>query len=208
MKYASWSIILAMSVFFASEALAQSVFNYKPPPRGGSSFRMPTNVRGTCPKVPNLPKGFKIEVIAPEGLAHTIKAQPTLYWRVNKTVKGTFRLTIQEANGFSYLVDDKKLRSNAWLKGGEIQSISLRHLKTSLQKNTDYSWTVTLVCSNQRSADISQTAGIRYVNKPKGVSSRMRTSDLKKLAQKGVWYDVFDRASLKQRENLLKQIDL
>jgi len=214
MKYASWSLILAMSVLFASEALARGIFNYKPPARGGSSLRMATNVRaGTCPKVPNLHKDFKIEVIAPEALADTIQRRPTLYWRVNNDVKGTFRLTIQEqASGFSYpepLLDDKKLLSNAVVKAGELQSISLAVLRTSLKKKTDYTWTVALVCDpNQRSLDISQTGGIRYVNKPKGISSRMRIRDLKKLAQNGVWYDVFQRADSKQRQNLLEQVGL
>jgi len=215
MKYASWSLIVAMSVFFASEALAQGVFNYKPPPRGGSSLRMATNVRGTCPKVPSFKKGLKIEVIAPEGLAHTIHAKPTLYWRVNKKVRGTFRLTIQEqASGFWFsepLVDDKKLFfSNPHLvKAGQLQTISLASLDTPLEKNTDYTWTVALVCDpNQRSLDIAQTGGIRYVDKPRGVSSRMRTRDLKKLAQKGVWYELFHHANSKQRRDLLEQVEL
>jgi hypothetical protein len=213
MKYASWSLIVAMSVFFASEALARGVFNYKPPPKGGSSLRMATNVRGTCPENKHFPKGLKIEVIAPEGLAHTIHAKPTLYWRVNKTVRGSFRLTIQEqGSGFSFpepLVDDKRLLSNAVVEAGKLQSISLASLKTPLEKNTDYTWTVALVCDpNQRSLDIAQTGGIRYVDKPNGVSSKMRTRDLTRLAHNGVWYELFHHANSQQRQDLLEQVEL
>lgn len=196
---------MIIALFFASEVLAEN-FWYVAPEKGGPSVRVDVQHRGLCASVPNLPRHFKLEVIAPERLAYTIKAQPTMYWRVNNKVTGTFALTIEEmGSGFSFnepLVDKFfELTANP----DELQKISLAQLGVRLKKGVDYKWTLALVCDKRmRSTDLGQTGGIRYVNKPAGVSSKA----LKELARHGVWYDVFNWVSEAERQHLLKQIGL
>jgi len=127
------------------------------------------------------------------------------YWRVNKKVKGTFVLTVEEmSSGFSFsepLVDKFfKLTAKPW----RLQKISLAKLRVRLKKNVDYKWTVALVCNKKmRSSDIGQSGGIRYVSKPWRVKRNWRT-----LAKNGVWYDAFRRASKNKRKRLLREIGL
>lgn len=199
-------MIIALSFVFASEILAEDFVWYVAPEIGGPSVRVDVQHRGLCANVPNLPSNFKLELIAPERLAYTIKARPTLYWRVNKKVKGTFAFSIEEiGSGFSFnepLVDQTfKLTT----KPNKLQKISLTKLGVRLKKGVDYQWTIALVCDNRmRSDDLGQTGGIRYVKKPKGVGFK----NIKKLAQHGVWYDVFHRANKTERKRLLNEIGL
>ena len=203
MKYASWPVMVALSFVFTSEVLAQEW--YVAPIKGGPCIRVDVGHRSLCANVPNLPRGFKIDVIAPERVAYTVKAKPTLYWRVNKKVKGTFVLTVEEmSSGFSFsepLVDKFfKLTAKPW----RLQKISLAKLRVRLKKNVDYKWTVALVCNKKmRSSDIGQSGGIRYVSKPWRVKRNWRT-----LAKNGVWYDAFRRASKNKRKRLLREIGL
>ena len=203
MKYVSWPLIITMSLLFASEVLAQRV-QYTPPQKGGPSLRVDPAFRSSgC----SIPSDFKLHVIAPEHLAYTISPQPTLYWCVNKELEGTFALTITEMeSGFSFsepLVE----KSFDWkVEPGEYNEISLADLKTHpLKNNVDYKWTVALVCDKKnRSLDIGQTGGVRYVSKLK---RSVKATDLNKLARKGIWYDLFENAKSK-REDLLNQIGL
>jgi hypothetical protein len=203
MKYASWSVIIALSFVFASEVFADEW--YIAPIKGGPSIRIDVSHRGLCANVPKLPRDFKIEVIAPQRVAYTLRAKPTLYWRVNKKVKGTIAIKIEEMKRGSLpskpLLEVLAVRE---MKPG-YHRFSLGSLGVRLKRNVDYIWTVALVCDRERRAlDLGQSGGIRYVKKPKGVSYR----DLKGLAQKGIWYDVFHRATDEQRNSLLKEVGL
>jgi hypothetical protein len=203
MKYASWWLIIALLFFFTSEVFADEW--YVAPIKGGPSIRVDVKHRGLCANVPNLPRDFKIEVIAPEHAAYTLRAKPVLYWRVNKAVKGTIAITIKEMERGS-LPSKPLLEVLAVMvvKPGR-HRFPLGNLGVRLEKNVDYIWTVAFVCDRKnRALDLGQSGGIRYVKKPKGVSYR----DLKGLAQKGIWYDVFHRATDEQRNSLLKEVGL
>lgn len=206
MKYASWSLISTLLLLFTSVVVAddEGYLTYVAPKKGGPSIRVAPNARGICPNNPQLPSDFKIEVIAPERLGYTVKAQPVLYWRINTEVKGTFALTIEEiTEDFSFkplleMLVDREVKPG-------LNNYSLSGLKVQLKKDVDYKWTVALVCDREnRSLDIGQSGGVRYVDQPTGV----RFKDLRELAQKGVWYDVFHRAGKANRERLLHQVSL
>lgn len=205
MKYVSWPLIITMSLLFASEVLAQRVYySYTPPQKGGPSLRVDPAFRSSgC----SIPSDFKLHVIAPERLAYTINPQPTLYWCVNKKLKGKFRLTITKmGSGFSFsdpLVEKSFAQE---VKAGEYNEISLAGLEKQLENNINYKWTVALECDkDKRSLDIGQTGGVRYMNKLK---KSVNTTNLNKLARKGIWYDLFENANSTQREDLLKQVGL
>jgi hypothetical protein len=203
MKYTSWPVMVALSFVFACEVLASEW--YVAPIKGGPSIRVDVSHRSACDNVRNFPKRFKIDVIAPERVAYTVKAKPTLYWRVNKKVRGTFVLTVEEmSSGFSFNepLIEKFFRKTA--KPWRLQKISLTKLGVRLKMNVDYKWTVALVCNKKmRSTDIGQSGGIRYVSKPRHVKRNWET-----LAKNGVWYDAFRRANKSQRKRLLKEIGL
>jgi hypothetical protein len=196
--------MLTLLFLFASTAVAEPKIEYVAPKKGGPSIRLDPDARGNCPSVRGLPSDFKIEVVAPEHLGYTIKAQPVLYWRINKKVRGTIALTIEEmVSDFSFkpLLE---MSASLSVKPG-LHNYSLSGLKVHLEKDVDYLWTVALVCDREnRSLDIGQSGGVRYVDKPKGV----RFKDLKELAQKGVWYDVFHRVGRANRQRLLNQVGL
>ncbi len=204
MKYASWSLMLTLLFIFANEVVAQDYFRYVAPIKGGPSIRVEPDARGICPSVPNLSSDFKIEIVAPERLGYTIRAQPTLYWRVNKEVKGTFALTIEEMTEDFSFKPLLEMSASLSVKPG-LHNYSLSGLKVRLKKDVDYKWTLALVCDREnRSLDIGQSGGVRHVDKPKG----LRFKDLRELAQKGVWYDVFDNAGRANRQRLLNQVGL
>ncbi len=205
MKYASWSLILTLLFLFTSVVVADDGYlTYVPPKKGGPSIRVEPDARGICPSIPSLPSDFQIEVIAPERLGYTIKAQPVLYWRINKEVKGTFALTIEEITEDFSFKPLLEMLVNREVQPG-LHNYSLRGLKVHLKKDVNYKWTVALVCDREnRSLDIGQSGGVRHVDKPKDV----RFKDLRELAQKGIWYDVFHKAGKANRERLLNQVSL
>jgi Domain of Unknown Function (DUF928) len=163
---------------------------YKPPADAGN---IPTRVSGGA-------RGGGVDVtlyaLAPNHVAITTKAQPSLFWFQSKPAKAKFELT---------LVEPKKPKPLLSLTGPEannagIHRIKLDKYKVELQPDVPYEWSVAIVPdAESRSKDVVAKGVIKRIA-PSGELTRKLegASDLDRAAayaRAGVWYDALDTIS-------------
>jgi len=194
-------ILFLISLLYPFQLFADLI-NYSPPTRGGDSARVDTSSRGVCPAHPNLSTSFKVQLIAPDHVAHTISARPKLYWKASSLINGQFEINItEESDGWNFVepLIEKTIIKNV----SGLQHFSLAQMRVNLERDKVYRWGVSLVCDQTEPAlNIGQSALIKYVARDDGGNTA------KSLASNGIFYDAFDKASRRQRIKLLEQINL
>ena len=148
--------------------------------------------RGACGSIS---KGFSLRVLVP-AMGHTVSAQPTLYWSVSQDLPlAQFEVavnTVMSPGSFDFPEPllDKKFYTSA--KKG-IHALSLAKYNVTLDKNTEYEWSISLVCdADNPSANIFDNGGIKRVT-PKFYNAGQQTAYT--YAKNGVWYDALDTLS-------------
>jgi hypothetical protein len=183
---------------------------YVPPRRGAPRARVGGGLRGA----PALPTPL---VLAPEHVAETVSARPSLFWYID-TLPG------REAELVFTLIDPEQIDPIAELplappKRPGIQRIDLDDYGIALRPDTEYEWSVTLVADGrQRSRDRISTGSLRRVAVPAAL--RLEGATAPTYAANGLWYDALaslsdaidaspnDSALRRQRDALLRQADL
>jgi hypothetical protein len=128
---------------------------YKPPKDAGN---IPTRVSGGA-------RGGGVDVslyaLAPNHVAETTKAQPSLFWFQSKPAKAKFELTLVEPKKPAPLLSlTAPEASNAG-----IHRIKLDKYKVQLQPNVAYEWSVAIVPdAESRSKDVVAKGVIKRVN--------------------------------------------
>jgi len=188
---------------------------YKPPADAGN---LPTRVSGGA-------RGGGIDValyaLAPDHVAVTTKAQPSLFWFQSKPAKAKFELTLVEPKKPAPLLSLAAPEANQ----AGIHRIKLDKYKVELQPDVAYQWSVAIVPdAENRSKDVVAKGVIKRIKASEELAKNLEGADdlgrAAAYAQAGIWYDALDTlsnaieahpndASLReQRALLLKQVGL
>jgi hypothetical protein len=155
-------------------------------------------------------------VLAPEHVAETTSAHPSLFWHLD-TLPG------RDAQIVFTLVDERQIDPVAEISlpaptRPGVQRIDLRRHRIALALDVEYEWSVALVSdARQRSQDRISTGSIRRVARP---AALRETATAPAYAVNGLWYDALvsisdaleaapaDPALRSQRDALLRQAHL
>lgn len=164
---------------------------YTPPKTGGGS-RMDGDggSRGGGEKMPS------IYVLAPEHLALTTQAQPSLFWFQTLPAKAEFELTLTEPKKSKPLLN---VGGGAADKAG-IRSLSLARHGVTLAPGVAYNWSVAIIADpKNRSKDVIASGMIKRVEEPadlaKSVAAAAPEERAVLYAQSGFWYDALQSIS-------------
>jgi hypothetical protein len=182
---------------------------YKPPRRGSpKTGRVAGGVRGGQALARPL-------VLAPDHVAWTQSASPSLFWHLDGVPPETARIvfTLTLADGVEPLVE----RELPLPAAAGIQRIRLADHGVLLTAEMDYAWSVSLLTGDDRAADIVSEGTLRLVGADvldgKAPSARV-------FAEQGLWYDALQALSdalegtpsdpelRAQRDSLLRQAGL
>lgn len=158
-------------------------FVYKPPLRGAPGARVGGGTRGSGEQA------AKLEVLAPDHVGLTTRAQPVLYWYAHAPAPVHFQFALMD-DSIDPLLEIQTV--NQQVSG--IQSLDLADHGVSLQPGVTYYWSVALVTdAGNRSADIVSSGMIERIEPGEGLTSRIngnRGIDLAEMfASEGIWYD-------------------
>jgi hypothetical protein len=199
-----------------SPAHAPSKLFYKPP---GDAGKIPTRVSGGARGDSGI--NTALFTLAPDHVALTTQAQPSLFWFQSKPAKAKFELTVVEPKNPKALVSLTAPQAD---KAG-IHRIKLDKYKVQLQPNVAYEWSVAIVPDPEnRSKDVIAKGVIKRIDPPANLAGRIeKLSDPERAAayaEAGIWYDALDAISnaieahpddsslREQRASLLKQVGL
>jgi hypothetical protein len=160
-------------------------------------------------------------VLAPNHIAVTTQAHPSLFWFQSKPAKAKFELTVVEPKNPKPLIS---LASPDADKAG-IHRIKLSRYKVELQPNVAYEWSVAIIPDpDNRSRDVIAKGVIKRTKSPPELGINLeKANDVERAAAyaaAGIWYDALDAisnaieanpsdASLREaRASLLKQVGL
>ncbi|RKZ42537.1 MAG: hypothetical protein DRQ49_01635 [Gammaproteobacteria bacterium] len=154
--------------------------------------------RGACQSIS---KDFSLRVLVP-GIGNTISEQPTLYWSISQALSAQFELTLKPimppgSFDFPEPLIDKTLHLSV-NKG--IQALSLVQHNAKLDINTQYEWSISLVCDSENpSINIFDSGTIKRVEPSNFLNGRIKGANERQLpyiyAENGVWYDALDTLS-------------
>ena len=167
-------------------------------------------IRGACQSIS---KDFSLRVLVP-GIGNTISEQPTLYWSISQALSAQFELTLKPimppgSFEFPEPLIDKTLHLSV-NKG--IQALSLVQHNAKLDINTQYEWSISLVCDSENpSINIFDSGIIKRVEPSNTLNERIKGANERQLpyiyAENGVWYDALDTLSrLIQKDNSLSTV--
>lgn len=152
---------------------------YRPPRRGAPRAKVGGGLRGA----PALPKPL---ALAPDHLAQTISAQPSLFWYIDAVPGHDSRLvfTLIDADGVDPIVE---ATLDAPGQPG-IQRIQLSDHGVELDRGVEYEWSVALVVdAEHRGKDVISMAYIERVAEPGALGRGVPTAA--QHAAAGLWYD-------------------
>lgn len=184
-------LIIGLLVFTAlpySFANAEGLLSYKPPRTGAPVTLSGGGTRGGL-IIP------KVQVLAPRQMALTSKAQPVLYWYLPE--KQSVELVLVKAG-----VDSPLLQKTFSSEKTGLQSLRLADVNISLDKDTDYLWSVTV--DNNALESVANSI-IRYQ------LPATLLSGVEQHAENGYWYDALQQLienHSPQANELLKQINI
>ena len=174
----------------AGKTVMKSTFAYQPPQRGAPQARVGGGTRGTGGDMPEL------QVLAPDHVGLTTRAQPTLYWYAHSPVVAHIEFA---------LIDDEAIDPLLEVETGEVKVSGVQHLNLAdhnirLEPGVPYQWSVALVMdADSRSTDVMASGVIELVEPDRAVRSRIagsRGTDLvAAYANEGIWYDALDTIS-------------
>jgi len=167
-------------------------------------------IRGACQSIS---KDFSLRVLVP-GIGNTISEQPTLYWSISQPLSAQFELTLKPimppgSFEFPEPLIDKTVHLSV-NKG--IQALSLVQHNAKLDINTQYEWSISLVCDSENpSINIFDSGIIKRVEPSNTLNERIKGANERQLpyiyAENGVWYDALDTLSrLIQKDNSLSTV--
>ena len=172
--------------------------------------------------------GISLITLAPDCVAYTTEAQPTLYWYQSITSKHPCQITItQVADGQGGKPKSKPLivlKTDDTVPPG-MHAVRLSKLKIELQPDVTYSWSVAVVMDPQnRSLDVIANGLIQRKELASDVAGKVSTSSTADkpsiYAANGYWYDALkllndqidqdpkNTALHSQRASLLDQVKL
>jgi hypothetical protein len=160
---------------------------YRPPRRGAPRARVAGGLRAGRA----LPTPL---ALAPEHLAHTASADPSLFWHVDERppahVKVVF--TLIHEDDIEPLVESQLPPP----RRAGIQRIRLAQFGVQLDPEAEYEWSVALVPDpDQRSRDVISTGYLRRVAPPAELSGEQQGVTVSTYASLGLWYDALEAAS-------------
>jgi hypothetical protein len=183
---------------------------YVPPRRGAPRARVGGGLRGA----PALPVPL---ALAPDHLAQTISARPSLFWHIDGVPpRGTqLVFTLIDETGIDPLAEVELPRP----AGPGIQRIDLARLGIRIETGVEYQWSVALIADPGRRADDMVSFGyLRRVAAPRDLARKSTSAS--SYAARGFWYDALasisdaietapgDRGLRLQRNALLRQVQL
>jgi hypothetical protein len=136
----------------------------------------------------------KLVVLGPPHAAHTMQAQPTLYWAIANACQGDeVEVTLRETFDDPLNAPDPVLDTKVQLTSNGIQALSLAAHKVSLEVGKDYEWALRLVVDpNSPSLDITAQTVLSRVQADAAASKAASLAAADKpafFAQSGLWYD-------------------
>lgn len=164
---------------------------YTPPKTaGGSRMDGDGGSRGSGEKLPS------IYVLAPEHLALTTQAQPSLFWFQTLPAKAEFELTLTEPKKPKPLLN---VGGGTADKAG-IRSLSLARHGVTLAPGVTYQWSVALITDpKNRSKDVIASGSIKRVEEPAELREKTAAASAEDraaiYAQGGFWYDALQSIS-------------
>jgi len=167
-----------------------SAFAYQPPSRGAPQARVGGGTRGTGGDMPDL------QVLAPDHVGLTTKAQPRLYWYAHSPVAAHIEFAIIDDAAIDPLLEVE----TGTVKVSGIQHLDLAKHNITLQPGVPYQWSVALILDeNSRSTDVIASGVVERIEPDKATSGRLAGSKGKELvaayANEGLWYDALDTIS-------------
>ncbi|OQW93832.1 MAG: hypothetical protein BWK79_09095 [Beggiatoa sp. IS2] len=222
------SVVATTAIYLPTGGLSQAVAEesavYKPQVVGAPVRRVGGATRSFGAGANDLPV---VVTLAPEQVALTMKAQPTLYWSLSKLTAYPVKFTLNYADPVK---QSKSVEPLLELKMDHpkegIHKVDLAEHKITLDENVDYSWSVAIILGKEESTqDLISEGGIKRL---KAVEAKEMTAKLgsnsknhpKLYAQAGLWYDAIESLSeqieqhpndsglRQQRADLLKQVGL
>jgi hypothetical protein len=154
--------------------------------------------------------------LAPDHVAETLSASPSLFWHLDGVAPETARLvfTLIEADGVEP-VAERELPLPA---APGIQRVRLSELGVSLAPDVEYAWSISLrPAGEDHAADLVSE---RYLRRVDASALAGREPSARAFAEQGLWYDALealcdalelapDDAELRaQRDSLLRQAGL
>jgi len=183
---------------------------YKPPRRGSPRGRVAGGMRNASVALP------EPLALAPDHVAETISASPSLFWHLDGTPPETARIvfTLIEEGAVAPIVE----RQLALPATAGIQRVRLADLGVTLDRDVEYEWSISL----QPSADDHTTDVVsqRYLRRVDPSELAGRAPSARAFAEQGLWYDALealcDSIDLEpadvelraQRDSLLRQAGL
>ena len=172
---------------------------------------------------PRIPDGLNLIILCPDHTGLTVQEHPSIFWYVNKPVKDVkFKVTVLADS------EPEPLFEKTWDADKEvgIQRLDLKDLQKTLEPNTDYKVSVTILLnSSGKSGDVLTSGFIKRITASDKLVSKLLTRPTPAeraivYARQGIWYDALaaisdqiaadpDNKQLhKTRAELLKQGDL
>ena len=186
----------------------QEVVIYKPPPRGSPRGLRPGGTRSAIA----LPRPL---VLAPNHLAHTLRAAPSLFFHLDGVPPegAQLALTLIASDAIDPLLEVTLPR----VTSAGIQRVRLADYDVELAPDVEYEWTVALQSGSQPGADDTLSQGYLLRVRPDPQAPRPETA--RDYAAQGLWYDALEvlsdaidagggEAARRQRESLLRQASL
>jgi uncharacterized protein DUF928 len=183
---------------------------YKPPRRGSPRGRVAGGVRNASAALP------EPLALAPDHVAETISASPSLFWHLDGTPPEASRIvfTLIEAGAIAPIVE----RQLPLPASAGIQRVRLADFGVTLDRDVEYEWSISL----QPAGDdhTSDMVSQRYVRRVDPSELGGRAPSARAFAEQGLWYDALEALSdaidnapgdvelRAQRDSLLRQAGL
>jgi hypothetical protein len=173
----------------ASGVVKQPMVFYKPPLRGAPQARVGGGTRGSGSIA-------VLQVLAPDHVGLTTRAQPTLYWYARTPAAARFEVALIDAEGIDPLLE---VEAGAGKAAG-IQQLNLGDHGVSLQPGVSYQWSVALVAdAGSRATDLVASGVIERIEPDEGLDNRLSAGTglqrVEIFASEGIWYDALDEIS-------------
>jgi len=142
------------------------------------------------------PLPSRMSPLAPENTGLTLTNQPVLQWYISDPWPDNIEFRLNRLKAPEPDIDTNIRGTD---KGG-IYRISLADHNVSLKPGVDYEWVLAIVNDEEeRSADFTACARIRYVKPDEELSKRIMNTPKEKLyhvyADQGYWYDALENLS-------------
>ncbi len=216
--------VTTLPVTVPSVSAEETAVAYKPQVVGAPVRRVGGATRSFGPNEKELPV---VITLAPDHVALTTKAQPSLYWSLSKPTPSPVKFTLNYADPIKQGKSVEPLlevKIDSPKEG--IHKVDLAEHKITLDENTDYSWSVAIILGKEESTqDLISEGGVKRLkaSEAKEVMGKLSGDEKRHpqiYAQAGLWYDAIESLSQQieqhpddsnlrqQRAELLKQVGL